>query len=155
MYTSAVPGVIDQLIAVLRADPGLNGIQVIDGPPAEDMSATEFVAVGWTLTDSTAAELQQRFNAAGARTRDEDFSIAGWVESWTGDAEIGPRRRRAFELLGLVEVALRASDANPEAPTLNGSALWAQLANASLQQAFTDQGARAGIAFTITGRSRL
>lgn len=155
MATSAVPGAITQLLAILGAAAGLSGVEVIDGPPVGDMSATEFVAVGWQPDGEESVQILQDFNAAGARTRDEDFAILCWLDTWTGDSDVSARRVRAFELLAAVETAIRASGSSPTAPTLNGSVLWAHLTNAALKQANTDQGVRAGIAFTITCRARL
>lgn len=156
MATSAVPAAIDALLAIFRAAPALAEVRVIDGPPLQDMSGSDFLAVGWSLAadTATAAEAVQDFASAGARTRDENFGVTCWLESWTGDQDIGPRRRRAYELLAVVEDVLRASGAQPEAPTLNGTVQWAHLTSHTLQQ-YTDGGVRAGIAFTITCRARI
>ncbi|MEU0716838.1 hypothetical protein ABZ498_06605 [Streptomyces lavendulocolor] len=156
MATSAVPAAIDALLTIFRAAPGLAGVTIIDGPPVQDMSGRDFLAVGWSLANeaSTAAEASQDFANAGARNRNEDFAITGWLESWTGDKDIAPRRTRAYELLAAVEDALRATDAQPEAPTLLGTVLWAHLTSHSLHQSPAD-GVRAGIAFTITCRVRI
>lgn len=155
MATSAVPAAIDALLAILRAAPALAGVEVIDGPPTGDMSAADLVAVGWQPDDGEAATLAQNFAYAGARRRDEEFVISCWLESWTGDSDVAARRTRAFELLAVVEDALRASDVAPEAPTLGGTVLWAQLSAGSLRQSFTDQGVKAGIAWSVACRARI
>jgi hypothetical protein len=155
MATSTVPAAVDALLAILRAAPALSGVTVLDGPPVEDMSAADLVAVGWQPDSEEAVQLDQDFNAAGARTRDEDFSILCWAESWTGDRSMSARRTRAFELIAVVEQAIRASDANPEAPTLSGTVLWAHLTSGTLRQTSTDQGVRAGVGFAVTCRARI
>lgn len=155
MATSAVPGAITALLAILRADAGLSGVEVVDGPPTGDMSAPEYVAVGWQLDGEESVQIVQDFNAAGARTRDEDFAILCWLETWTGDSDVSARRVRAFELLAVVENAIRASGGSPTAPTLDGSVLWSHLTNAVLKQANTDQGVRVGVAFTIACHARI
>lgn len=155
MATSAVPAAIDALLTILRAAPALADVQVSDGPPIEDQSAAELVAIGWTHEDALSAEAAQDFNSAGARTRDEDFSIAGWIDAWNGDDDITVCRDRAYELLAVIETAIRASGANPTAPTLNGAVLWAHLTRHALHQRDTDQGMKAGIAFTISCRARI
>jgi hypothetical protein len=155
MQTS-VPAAIAVLLDICRTAPGLDGVLVIDGPPVGDMSDADLIAIGWSPgSDTAGAELQQDFAYAGARSRDEDFTVTGWIESWSGDDQVEPRRVRAFELLGVLETALRASGPNPTAPTLGGAVLWAHLTRAQLQQFSTDQGIRAGIAFTITCRARI
>lgn len=155
MATSAAPGAITALLAILAADAGLAGVQVIDGPPAVDMSASEFVAVGWQPDADEAVQITQTFAYAGARTRDEEFTIFCWLETWTGDSDVSARRVRAFQLLGVIETAIRASGSNPEAPTLNGAVLWSEFTAGSLRQAYTDQGMKAGIAFTVSCRARI
>ncbi|WP_406730895.1 hypothetical protein [Streptomyces sp. NBC_01794] len=155
MATSAVPGAIAALLAILRAAAELSDVQVLDGPPTGDMSAAEYVSVGWQPDGDESVQIVQDFNAAGARTRDEDFAILCWLDTWTGDSEVSARRVRAFELLAVVESAIRASGGSPAAPTLNGAVLWSHLTNAVLKQANTDQGVRAGIAFTVTCRARI
>lgn len=155
MATSAVPDAITQLLAILRAQPELEDVHISDGPPVGDVSRVDVIAVGWSADGDQAVELVQNFNAAGARTRDEDFAIHGVIDAWIGDADISIVRARVFELLGVIEEAIRASGPNPTAPTLNGAVLWAHLTNGALRQFFTDQGARAALAFTVTCHARI
>jgi hypothetical protein len=156
MATSAVPDAIANLLAILRARPELQtGVLVFDGPPTDDVSREDVIAVGWSPDGDQAAEIVQNFNAAGARTRDEDFTIDGWIDTWIGDPDIATVRARAFELFGVLEQAVRASGSNPEAPTLNGAVLWAHVTRGVLRQPFTSQGARAALGFTVTCRARI
>lgn len=155
MATSRVPAAIDALLAILRADVGLSGVQVLDGPPVGDMADQDYVAVGWQPDSDEAVQIVQTFAYAGARARDEEFAILCWLDTWTGDSDVRARRLRAFELLAVVENAIRASGANPEAPTLSNSVLWSQFTAGVLKQANTDQGVRAGIAFTVSCRARI
>lgn len=155
MATSAIPAAIDALLEILAAEDGLSDVRVLDGPPVGDMSDQDYVAIGWQPDSEEAVQMDQDFNAAGARTRDEDFTILCWLDTWTGDSDVRARRVRAFALLAVIEDAIRASGASPTAPTLNGTVLWAHLTGGLLKQANTDQGVRAGIAFTITCRARI
>ncbi|MFG2589052.1 hypothetical protein [Streptomyces sp. NPDC048438] len=157
MATTAVPAAITALVQILSAAPALAGVTVVDGPPTTDMSEADFVAVGWNMggDDQAAAESLQDFAYAGARARDEDFTISGWLESWTGDEDFAARRARAYELLAVLEGSLRATQAQPEAPTLLGTVLWAHLTRHRLQQQFTDSGARVGISWTVACRARI
>lgn len=155
MATSAVPGAMTALLAVLRAAPALSDVQVIDGPPTTDMADPDIIAVGWSPEGDQSAQLVQTFNAAGARTRDEDFEITGYIDCWRGDQEFSTVRARAFTLLAVVETAIRASGADPTAPTLNGAVMWAHLTGGVLRQSFTDQGTRAALSFTVTCHARI
>jgi hypothetical protein len=153
--TSRIPAAIDGLVSALRAAPALDGVVVFDGPPPRDLTDRDLVAVGWQLGGDSSAEMTQDFASAGARTRDETFAVACWLEAWTGDIDVGLRRARAFVLLGAVEEVLRGTNSNPTAPTLGGAVLWAHLTQASLLQQNTQDGVRVGIAFTVTCRARI
>ncbi|MFI0772317.1 hypothetical protein ACH4TQ_46740 [Streptomyces sp. NPDC021218] len=155
MATSRVPAAIEALLAIWRATPGLAGVQILDGPPTIDQAGADYLSVGWSSGSELAVEFTQEFNAAGARTRDEEFSILCFLDTWTGDTDVATRRTRAFELLAVCEETIRASNSNPTAPTLNGAVLWAEIASGSLMQANTDQGVRAAIPFVVACRARL
>ncbi|WP_327160553.1 hypothetical protein [Streptomyces zaomyceticus] len=155
MTTSAVPAAIDALLEILRASPALTGVQIIDGPPVDDQSTADQLCIGYQPGEGESASMLQDFAYAGARQREENAVISCWIDCWSGDGDIRPMRLRAFALLAVVEDALRASDAFPEAPTLNGVVQWSQLAGASLHQSLTDQGARAGMGFTVTYLARI
>lgn len=155
MPTSAVPGAINGLLSILNNAVGLDGVDVIDGPPTDDVATVDYLAVGWSGAEDQAVEVVQDFNAAGARTRDEEFAIACVIDVWSGDDGMAAVRSRAFAILGVVEGALRATDANREAPTLNGTVLWAHMTRASLRQYFTDQGARVALGFTVSCHARI
>ncbi|AGP56185.1 hypothetical protein [Streptomyces rapamycinicus] len=155
MATSRVPASIEALLAIWRAAPGLAGVQILDGPPTGDQANADYLTVGWSPTSELAVEFAQEFNAAGARTRDEEFSILCFLDTWTGDTDVAARRARAFELLAVCEETIRASNSNPTAPTLNGAVLWAEIASGSLMQTNTDQGVRAAIPFVVACRARI
>ncbi|MFE0699120.1 hypothetical protein [Streptomyces sp. NPDC058872] len=155
MATSAMPEAIDALLAILGAAPELADVQIVDGPPVNDQSVADQLCVGYQPGDGESASMVQEFAYAGARRRNEDGVIDCWIDCWSGDVEIQPRRQRAFELLAVVEDALRASGAAPDAPTLGGVVQWSHLTAGSLRQAITDQGARAGIGFTVSYFARI
>ncbi|MEU9861329.1 hypothetical protein AB0D99_10655 [Streptomyces sp. NPDC047971] len=155
MATSAVPNVIDALLEILSEAPALTGVQIVDGPPVDDQAVADQLCIGYQPGEGEAASMAQDFAYAGARQRNEDGAVVCWIDCWSGDKEIRPTRLRAFELLAVVEDALRASDSNREAPTLSGAVQWSQVKAGSLRQAITDQGARAGLAFTVTYFARI
>jgi hypothetical protein len=159
MVTSRVPAAVAALLDILRATPGLNAsdspVRIVDGPSAINFSERDILYVGWQPNGDAAVALHQDFNVAGARTRDEDFVISGYVESRGGDKDMAVRRARVFEILGAVEVALRATDAAPEAPTLNGAVLWAHLTAGDLFQQQSNDGALAGLNFVVSCRARI
>ncbi|MFF4752655.1 hypothetical protein ACWD5R_11435 [Streptomyces sp. NPDC002514] len=154
MPTSRVPAAVDALLAILRASPALEGIRIADGPESVNLTAKHRIHVGWQPGDSAAVTLEQSWNAAGARTRDETFSIACYAESRSGDKDMALRRVKVFEIVAAVETALRATDTAPQAPTLNGTVLWAELTAGDLTQA-QSEGAIAGLAFTVTCQARI
>ncbi|MFE9309516.1 hypothetical protein ACFYM5_17725 [Streptomyces sp. NPDC006706] len=154
MLTSRVPAAVDGLLAVLRTAPGLANVKVVDGPPAVNLTDRRLLFVGWQPGGDTAVSLAQTFNSAGARTRDETFQIAGYIEVRAGDKDMKARRDDAFAILGEIETALRATNDVPDAPTLGGAVLWAHLTAGDLSQAQAE-GSVAGLAFTVTCQARI
>lgn len=155
MATSTVPAAVDALLTILQADPGLDAVDVVDGPPGPDLTNGDRIHIGYRPSGDVAVQLQQSFNAAGARTRDETFTINGYIESRSGDTDMAEKRVRVYALLAEIENALRATTAVPTAPTLNGTVLWAELTTGSLIQAQTTSGALAGLDFTVHCRARI
>ncbi|MGW0795189.1 hypothetical protein [Streptomyces sp. NPDC002692] len=154
MQTSRAPAAMDALLAILRARPALEEVAIVDGPTAVNLTERRRIHIGWSPGAEQAVEIQQQFNAAGARTRDEVFSITCYAESRGGDKDMSFRRNDAFDLIGEVEQALRASDSAPVAPTLNGTVLWAELTTGNVLQDFTE-GAAVGVIFAVACRARI
>lgn len=153
--TSRVPAAVAALLSILQAAPSLAQVRICDGPPSTNLTERDVLYVGWQPNGDNAVSLVQNFNAAGARTRDEDFIIAGYVESRAGDKDMSLRRSRVFEILATVETELRATDAAPEAPTLNGTVLWAHLTAGDLFQHQSNDGPLAGLNFSVSCRARI
>lgn len=152
--TSRVPAAVDALLEILRAAPALANIRIVDGPESVNATERHRIHIGWQPGGESAVSLEQSFNAAGARTRDEAFAISCYAESRSGDKDMAIRRAKVFEIVAAVETALRATNEAPMAPTLNGTVLWAHLTTGDLTQAQTD-GALAGLAFTVTCQARI
>ncbi|MGW7195547.1 hypothetical protein [Streptomyces chryseus] len=153
MSASAVPDAVDALVDILRTVTDPQTITVTDGPPRTNASNDQLL-VGWQPGGEASVTLTQDFAGAGARRRDEAFEIHGYIEARSGDPDMQARRHRAFEILGLIETALRASDAEPQAPTLRGTVQWAHLTAGNLTQDNSD-GSQAGLAFSVTCRARI
>lgn len=154
MQTSRVPAAVDALLTILRSRPALAEVAVVDGPPSVNLTQLRRIHIGWQPGGDAAVALQQSFNAAGARTRDEAFTIIGYAEARAGDKDMKARRDEVFALVGEIEQALRATNEAPTAPTLNGTVLWAHLTAGDLSQAQAE-GSIAGLAFTLTCQARI
>jgi hypothetical protein len=152
--TSRVPAAVDALLSILRAAPGLADVTIIDGPPVVNLTAKKHLFVGWQPSAEVAVALTQDFNSAGARTRDEAFAIACYAEARAGTTVMKDRRDEVFALVGEVEIALRATNDAPTAPTLNGAVLWAHLTAGNLTE-LQQEGSLAGLAFTVTCQARI
>ncbi|MEU3293019.1 hypothetical protein ABZ722_11725 [Streptomyces longwoodensis] len=151
--TSRVPDAIDALVGIVKGL-GLEDVRVVDGPDAVNATEKHRIHIGWSPAGEAAVTLQQQWNAAGARTRDEQFTIACYAESRGGDKDMSARRRRLFDMVAAIEQAIRATAQNPQAPDLNGTVLWAELSTGDLIQNQAD-GAFAGLAFSVTCRARI
>jgi hypothetical protein len=155
MATSAVPAAVDALLTILRAAPGLADARLLDGPPSNNLTERRRIYVGWQPGGEAAVALTQAFASAGARQRDEDFDIACYAEVRGGDKDMARQRAAVFVLVAEVETALRATDAAPDAPTLNGTVLWAHLTTGDLTQVQDANGPLAGLGFTVSCRARI
>lgn len=154
MPTSAVPAAVNALLAILRAAPTLADVRIVDGPAPTNLTDRQLLFVGWQPSAEAAVTLEQDFASAGARTRDESFEISCYAETRSGDKDMATQRAAVFALVAAVETALRATDAAPTAPTLNGTVLWAHLTTGNLAQVQAE-GTVAGLAFTVTCRARI
>lgn len=154
MPTSRVPAAVDALLTILRASPALAEVRIVDGPEAVNLTDRQRIHIGWQPSGEAAVSLEQSFNGAGARTRDEAFAISCYAEVRAGDKDMAARRTRVFEVVAAVETALRATNEAPTAPTLNGTVLWAHLTTGDLTQIQGD-GSLAGLAFTVTCQARI
>lgn len=154
MATSRVPAAVDALLTILRATQALSEVRIVDGPESTNLTDLKRIHVGWHPGAESAVSLQQEFNSAGARTRDEAFAISCYAEARSGDTDMKARRDEVFALVGEVETALRATNAAPTLPTLNGTVLWAHLTAGDLTQ-MQAEGSLAGLAFTVTCQARI
>ncbi|MEU8713616.1 hypothetical protein [Streptomyces sp. NPDC048663] len=154
MMTSRVPAAVDALLAILNGTPELSEVAIVDGPSSINFTQRQRLYVGWTPGDDASVSLEQAFNSAGARTRDEAFTIHCYAESRAGDKDMKARRDEVFTLVGVVESALRATNEAPTAPTLNGTVLWAHLTAGDLTQV-QSEGTGAGLVFTVTCQARI
>lgn len=154
MMTSRVPAAVDALLTILRARPALADVAIVDGPSPVNLSQLRRLYVGWAPGADAAVALQQQFNGAGARTRDEVFEISGYAEARAGDRNMKARRDEVFALVGEIEQALRATNEAPEAPTLNGTVLWAHLTAGDLLHD-QSEGSIAGLAWKVTCQARI
>lgn len=156
MATSAAHAAINALVVRFETANDLALVRVIDGPPpSTNFSEPDRLYVGWAPGAEQAAELQQRFAGAGARQRDEDGAVSCYLETRAGDEDMALCRARVFELLAIVEDELRATDANPTAPTLGGAVLWSELTAGGLIQENGPDGALAGLVVTVAYRARI
>jgi hypothetical protein len=145
--TSRIPATIDALVAIFAA--ALPDVQILDGPPNVNL-ASDFVTVGWSPYTDTAADAQQQFVSLGTQRREEDFTIACYADSYSGDTGASARRARVFQLVGAAETALRAD------ATLGGVlTLWAEMGDTTLHQEIDDRGLVVGVTFHVHCKTRI
>lgn len=150
MTTSRIPATIDALVSRWTAAAALAGVAVLDGPPTIDLP-TDFLTVGWSPYADVAVDGTQAFAAIGGNApRDEDFTIACYADSYTGDTDPSARRSRVYQLVAAAESDLRTD------PTLGGVlTLWAEIVAQTLHQEQTDRGLVVGVTFHVHCRTRI
>jgi hypothetical protein len=155
--TSRIPAALDALRAAAVA--ALPTVTVVDGPPLDwdtvqvavnAVSDRQFLFVGALVGVDVAVVGEQEFNAAGAVSRDERFTIncTAWCNA--GESDVKARRDEAFAVVAAVEQFIRTD------PSLGGAVLYARVAEVGrvgLRQ--TEQGADATVEFTVACRAYL
>lgn len=116
--SSAVPQVVDALVAALSRADALRGVQVADGP-LTTMREPSGLIVG-VAEEGPAVIGAQSPGGLGSRRR-ETFEVGcrAWV--WVGDNELKPVRDEAFRIVDAVGAALAADR------TLGGAVMQARL----------------------------
>jgi hypothetical protein len=152
MVTSAIPGVIDALLAVATA--ALPGVTVIDGFDPTDAGMPDSLQIG---VDSdadglaTAATAAQAWANANYRAVDEEGDVMCLARSWRGEAVQKAARDGAYATLDGLAAALQA-DPSLGLPYL----LWTRFGSSvTFEQDNTEDGALATVTFSIHFRARL
>lgn len=154
--TSAVFELIDALLAKFRANATLtaNSVQIVDGPPLEDLSSQNILFVGAQPSDETGASpdatFVQSWGELGARARYEDQTVV--CELWVrdGGTNMAALRSTARTLLAAVEADLRTDFA-----LSIGRLMWCHITSGQVMQIQTNKGATIAVPFVVTGRGRL
>lgn len=136
---SAIPAVLDALVAVLRDAPALAGVQVLDGQPVVE-TEPDVIAVGFS-PERVAVEGTDA--VAGLNTEREAFDVVGLASSWRGDPDIKVVRDRAFALLSAITSTLKAN------PRLDGTCALARVSVLAYAQEQTDKGPVATVEFQV------
>lgn len=153
MTETRVPDVIDALLAVWAAAPGLAGITVVDGPLVTNDPLHEAVYVGYDGDpegEGQAADSAQEWAAIGQKKRDEVVQVTCAVVVWNGRTAVRPTRVRVYELLAAVSAAVRADPSlGLPPPTV------AEMASGQLFQSQRQSGVECRIPFVIAVKTRI
>lgn len=165
MSTSAVPAVIDYLVATSKASPQLGSsttapVVIYDGAPIDGAWPPLALYIGadsnYVLSPSTtpipvAAVSQQSWVGLGARKRDEKLTIHCVIEAHLGDTLMKVARDAAHSVMSAFEDMTRL-DANA-----GGNVLYTDpgVTNATWIQGQTSDGARVLISFDFSCDARI
>ena len=146
MTSSRWPVVVDALVAALRADPALAGVDILDGPPTGEPSGRDVIAIGHALDDDddTAGSTAWTDHSTGGVV-EERCEIRCAVQAVSGNTALTTARGRAFELLDAAHAALRADWTAGVASVVS-----VDLAAGTVRQAQSDLGSGARVEFTVT-----
>ncbi len=146
MTSSAAPGAVDAVLAILRAAPPLRDVRIWDGPILSGSDPAQ-LAVGAVAFEEEGgpAAVTSEFTGAGLGRRVERVDIGCRAVAWSGDPEMKPVRDRVYGILGAVADALAAD------PALGGAVIRARLGpSVSLAQTQTTDGPEAVLDFTVS-----
>ena len=144
-WAPTAPAAISGLLTALKAEPGLAGVEIHDGPAVTASAALEAVIVGWYGIKGDALAVESTITSAGltAHPGRETYDILCAVMVRDGSGDIAAARTRAYALVSACGSAI-ASD-----QTLGKAVMLARLGRVSLQQIQDDAGALAIIEFTV------
>ncbi|MGW1039329.1 hypothetical protein [Streptomyces sp. NPDC002547] len=146
---SRVPEAIEALVALGKADPELEGVEVADGPEVTDTSALEWLIFGFDgdpTGDFEAAQTVGGWSDLGTR-QEEEFQITAAVIVSRGDTDIVAARHRAYEIAARVEAWLRTQ------PNIGLESLQAAIGGTRLIQEPNDDGASVRLLLSVAGRA--
>jgi hypothetical protein len=155
--TSRIPAATDALVTTLTTAIG-TVTNVVDGPPlawdflstSDSVSENRYLFIGATPDSDTSFEADQDFNAAGAVSRDEHFTVYCTAYVWAGDNTMKTRRDDAFGIVASVETAIRAD------PSLGNAVLYSRMSGiTSASQSQSEQGSEVTVTFTVACRAYL
>lgn len=158
--TSRMVAALEALHARLLLRSALSTVDVIDGPPLDWDSmklatpmrgdGKRYLFVGSSPDDQTGASGEQDFNAAGAVSRDEVFSIVLSSVGVSGDGVIRTARGYADALKAEVEQCIR------EDPTISDTVLYSRVSTVDkMDQAQNSGGASVTFVFRVACRAYL
>lgn len=150
---STIPAAIDNLLAALRARPGLASVQILDGPTDQEIEANS-LSIGYVPGLPT-LDGEQAPAQIGAQRREETYDLAGQISCWRGDqGDTKAARDAAFAIFGEIEQQLRPADGGD--PTLAGAVRYAEIAGAfGFDQQPYEGGIDAVITFIIRCQQRI
>ncbi len=149
--TTALPQVINGIIAQLNASSALTGVRIFDGIEVDSSYPGDFIAVGHDGTDDgqvTVSNSSQSYEQLGNLKQFEDGQIECFLSTWDGDTSLTARRSRAAALISAVDTAIRAD------VSLGGSCLYSGIASHSFVYMQTTNGAAVNVHFSIGYRAR-
>lgn len=153
-WASTVDAALKGLVAAFRAAPGLEGVEVYDGPAVSDSTATAAVCVGFAgermnrtgaypETAEPAVEVTADQAGLAAGDQAEQYTIRNMLAVLDGGGDMTAARARAYSLLNA------AADAVTADKTLGGAVAWARPGTHSLTQEQANRGAVVTIVFEV------
>lgn len=163
--TSAVPAVIDYLVAAAKSSPLLGAatpaVSVFDGvqPPVVTQALNQVLWIGAdpTQPDGVFADAAQAWAVLDhARTKDEDGTVTCSAQHWSGDPSVKVHRDGAATIVGGVEQLLRGDGrTGPGDATMGRLVFWSGVDVGRWETRQLAGGVAVLVTFTIVFRARL
>lgn len=144
--TSAIPAALTGLVSLLRADPALSDVTVLDGPPVSPIASGATLLIGANGDESDVLSASSTLDDASLGRGDtaESLEIRCHVEYWEGTEHVEPCRSKAFAVLDAVKAAVSRD------PRLGGAVRRARLTGQLSYAAARFEGETGvGVPFTI------
>jgi hypothetical protein len=142
---SVAPAAIDGLMALLRDQPALQGVQILDGPQAK-WPGKDFIVIGLSPEDPTVSTTRLPAGLSASSTT-ETADITCMVRSWSGSTAVKLRRDRAYELVAAAQAVVVAD------PTLGGACSHAEVTGSIYAPSQSTGGVIVDVVFVVQART--
>lgn len=143
-WTSKVPDVLAQLVAIATAAPELEGVVVRDGPLLEQDTDLRVLYVGWGGgTEDTDVETQVSEDDLAGSPSQETATIRCTAWARSGDTDVPSVRSQVYAVVSGLGAAIDRDR------RLGGAVMRAMIGGHALTQQQTSRGAQAALTFEV------
>lgn len=143
-WTSTVPAAIDALVQAFAVAPGLEGVQVQDGPAVASQAAIRVLSVGWAgLFGEAVVDAQSSPDSLAGSRSAEEYTIRCTAAVLMGSTGVQPARNTVYAIFNAAGAEIVRDQ------TLGHTVTRAYVGAHSLVPEQTDKGVQMNLVFEV------